>query len=187
MSASRDCRGDLWRSHHCTERATVADSFRHGDDVRDHSLSFKSPEVSASPAKARLYFISDTDAAGRTDVRISMLQIIIRKNDAPANTLNRFRNESGDLPWRGVVDNLLHVRRVLFARVHIVPSPRSSEWVGCERVMNAEAVRDVEFPSAMRGQPHRRCVAAMVSVAQGDDVVVAGIGAGHEQGQVVSL
>ncbi len=53
--------------------------------------------------------------------------------------------------------------------------------------MNAEVVRHVELPGAVRGQPHRRHVAAVIAVAQRDDLEVPSPGARHQQRQVVRL
>ena len=51
--------------------------------------------------------------------------------------------------------------------------------------MHAEAVRDIEFPGAMRGQTHRDGVATVVGIAQRDHIVVARVNARHKQRQIV--
>ena len=39
----------------------------------------------------------------------------------------------------------------------------------------------------MRGQAHRRHVAAVITIAQGDDIEIAGVGARHQQREIVRL
>ena len=53
--------------------------------------------------------------------------------------------------------------------------------------MNAEAVRHIEFPRAVRGQPHAGRIAAVVGIAQRDHVVIAGVSARHQQREIVGF
>ena len=54
-------------------------------------------------------------------------------------------------------------------------------------MVKAETVRHIVFPSAVGSRSHGRSIASMVGVAQSDDVVVSGVGSGHEEGEVVGL
>src|ERR1044071_5122167 len=91
--------GNLRRGYHCSERASVSDTFGHGYDVRDHALRFKSPEVSACAAKAGLHFVGNTDAAGGTHMLVDVFEIAIGKNHHTPDPLNGFGNKTGDLAW----------------------------------------------------------------------------------------
>ena len=91
------------------------------------------------------------------------------------------------LPGGRVVNQTFHVVGVFFPGVGVVAAPWPAIRVGRDGVMHAETVRHVEFPGAVRGQPHRRHVAAVIAIAQRDDIEIAGVSARHEQRQVVRL
>ena len=112
--------GDLRGGDDRGERATVADAFGHGDDVRNDALGFEAPEVRAGAAESGLDFVSDSDAARGADVFVGVLEIAIRKYDATADALNGFSDESGDLARGGEVDDALDVCGVFFAGIRIV-------------------------------------------------------------------
>ena len=54
-------------------------------------------------------------------------------------------------------------------------------------MVETEAVGHVVFPGAVGGDAHGRLVAAVVGVAQSDDVIVAGVGTRHHEGEVIGL
>ncbi len=141
----------------------------------------------ARAAKSGLHLVGDAHAAGAAHVFVGVAQVALGKLDEAAYALDGLCDERGDLARRREVDELLHVVGVFFAGGGIVIAPRAAIGVGRERVVDAEAVRDVELPRAVRGEAHGGGVAAMVGVAQGDDVVVARVGARHEEGEVVGL
>ena len=100
--------------------------FRHRDDVGNHALRFKAPEMRAGAAEAGLHFVGDAHAAGGADVFVSVLEIAVRKYHEAADALDGFGDEAGDLARRGEVDHLLHVVRVFLAGVRIVVAERSA-------------------------------------------------------------
>src|ERR1700719_1938689 len=126
-------------------------------------------------AKPRLDFIRDAKATGGANVLVNVLQISVRKNNAASDTLNRFGNESSDLPWRCEIDQVFHVVRIFLSSIGVVASPQATVRIGRDRMMNAKAVRHVEFPCPVCGQTHRQGAAAMVCVTQRDDVVITGV------------
>src|SRR3954470_7323475 len=97
---------------------------------------------------------------------IGVFQIAIREHDASANTLDRLGDVSRDLSRSGVIDDFLHVSRVLLAGVYVITSPNSAKRIRRNGVMHTEAVRHVELPGAMRGQAHGDGAAAVVGIAQ---------------------
>src|SRR5438552_329127 len=185
MSSLRERGGNLWRSDDGAERAAVPDSFRHRDDVGNHALRFETPIMRASPPKPGLHFIGDADPTGVAHVLVSMFEITIGKNDATADTLDRFGDERSDLAGRRVIDEILHVRGIFSPSIGIIPSPGDSLRIGCYGVMNAIAVWYIKFPRAMRSEAHRQSVSAVVPISQSDGVVVSRVNTRHEQGQIV--
>ena len=167
--------------------ATVADAFGHCDDVGDDTLRFEAPEMRAGSSEAGLNFVRDADPASGADVSVNVLEVSRREFDESADALDGLRDEAGNLARRGVFDEFFDVIGVFRARVGIVVSESSAVRIGRERMVEAEAVRHVVFPRAVRGDAHGRLVAAVVGVAQGDDVVVAGVSTRHHQGQIVGF
>ncbi len=167
--------GDLRRRDDCGERAAVADAFGHGDDVRDDALGFEAPEMRAGAAEASLDFVGNGDAACGADVFVSVLEVAVREDDATADALDGFGDEAGDVARGGEVDDALDVRGVFFAGVRIVAAVRSAIGIGSDGVMDAEGVREIKFPGAMRREGHGGHVAAVVAIAQRDHVVVASV------------
>ena len=98
------------------------------------------------PPETGLHFIRDAHAASRARMFIRVLKITIGEHHYSAHALDGFRDKSGDPARRGKLDQLLHVRRVLFPRVGIVAAPSAAIRVGRCRVMRAETVRDIELP-----------------------------------------
>ena len=121
-SALRDLRcGD-----DSAERRAVPDPFRHANDVGNNILRFETPIVRARPAETGLHFIRDADAAGGAHVFVNVLEVAIWKNHAATDTLNRFRDEAGNLTGRGVVDQALHVVYICVQRrIIAAPVPRN--------------------------------------------------------------
>src|ERR1700746_3821971 len=76
------------RGYHRSQRGTVSDPFRHGYDVRDHTLAFKSPIGLAGTAETGLHFVSDADTASGSHMLIDMLEIAIREHHGPTDSLN---------------------------------------------------------------------------------------------------
>src|SRR4029453_9740145 len=104
----------------------------------------------AGAPESGLHFIGDTHATSRAHIFVDVLQIILRKHHASADALDRFGNKGCDLPGSCVVDQASDVGGVMMAGARIVASPRSAIWIGSGRMVHAEAVRDVELPSAVR-------------------------------------
>src|SRR5580700_5455754 len=93
---------DRRRGDYCRQRNPVSDPFRHGHDVGYHPLTFKSPVGFAGAAKTSLDFVRDADTAGASHMFIHMLEIVVREQNRPANSLNRFRNKSCDSAGCGI-------------------------------------------------------------------------------------
>ena len=139
------------------------------------------------PAKAGLHFIGNAQAAGGADVLVSMFEIIIRKYNAAPDALNGFGDECRDLAGGSEVEQVLHIGGVIFARVDIIASPCAAIRIWSNRMMHAEAVRYVKFPGAMRSEPHGQRISSVIAVTQRNDIVMSGVRARHEQGQIVRL
>src|SRR5437762_9022174 len=123
MSSLRERGRDLRRGDNRAERATVPDPFGHRHDVGNHTLRFETPIMRASPPKPGLHFIGDADPTGVAHMLVSVFEITIGKNDATADTLDRFGDERSDLAGRCVIDEILHVRSIFSPSIGIIPSP----------------------------------------------------------------
>ena len=86
----------------------------------------------AGAAEARLDFVRDAQPPGGADVLIGILEVIVRKNHATADALNRFSDKRRDHARGCEIEDVLHVVRIFFpasasSRPHI---PRyGSAWI----------------------------------------------------------
>src|SRR5712664_4176652 len=113
--------GDLTRGDNRRERKRIADRLAKNHDVGNHSLCFKSPEVSAQAPKSHLDFVGDADAARGTDVTVNRRKITGRKYDLPADAGQCFRNICSDAASPACVD----ARISSTCRAYFVPASLS--------------------------------------------------------------
>ncbi len=186
MDAGGEGAGDLGGGDDGGERAAVADALGHGHDVGDDALGFETPVVRAGAAKAGLHLVGHAETAGGAGVGVGALKVTVREDDGAADALDGLGEEGGDAAAGAELDEVLHIVGVASAGVGVA-GVGAAVAVGHERVVHAEAARDVVFPGVMGGEAHGGLAAAVVGVAQGEHVVVAGVGARHEQGEVVGL
>ena len=187
MDPRREGLGDGRRGHHGGERRAVADALGHRDDVGDHALRLEPPEVRAGAGEARLHLVGDAEAPCGSHMVVGGFQIAVGKHHRPSHALDALGDERGHLPGRAELDQVFHVGGVLLPGGRVVVAVGAAEPVGKERVVHAERVRHVELPGVVAREAHRLHTAAVVAVAEGDDVEIAGVGPGHEDGEVVGL
>ena len=70
---------------------------------------FDAEPVLASASETGLHLVSDEQAAILLDNRKDDLEILLGRNDHPAHTLDRLRQEGGDAARSGGANGLLHV------------------------------------------------------------------------------
>src|SRR6266404_4922311 len=112
------------RSDHGAEWMTIADRFAQHDDVRHNIVTFKTPEVFADAAIARLHFIRNANATGLAHRCIHLGEIAGRKNNLSRDARKRLGNESrhGDTPAPQTADDLKDMIRIFFRGEWIVAS-----------------------------------------------------------------
>jgi len=149
--------------------------------IRDDALRLEAPVMRAGAAEAGLHLVGDAHAAGGAHIFVGVLEVARRELDKAADALDGLGDEGRDLARCRVFDDLLDVLGVFAAGVGVVVAEMPAIGVGGDGVVDAEGVRRVELPGAVRGDAHAGGVATVVGVAQGDDVVVARREARHEQ------
>jgi hypothetical protein len=187
VDAARHFFGDGVGGDDGGEREAVADGFGHDDDVGDDTIILEAPEVGAGAAEAGLDFIGDADAAGVAGVGVGVGEVVGRVGDGAADALHGFGDEGGDFATGAELDDVEDFFGVLFAGFGGVVGDGAPDGVGGFQVLEAGHGGDGEFPGVMAGEGHADGVAAVVAVAEGEDVVVAGVEAGHEDGEVVGF
>ena len=85
---------------------------------------------------------------------IHAAKIALRNQLKEPDTLNRFGDERRNLPGSSKIDQFLDVVGVSLTGIRIVPSPQPAIRIGRHGVMNAKAVRDIEFPGVVRRDGH---------------------------------
>src|ERR1051326_7873641 len=112
---------------------------------------------------------------------------MIREDDTTANPLDRFGDIACDSTRGGIVDQVLHVRRVILSGIRIFAPPLAAVRIGGESVMDAEAMRNVELPGVMGSESHPGSVPTVISIAQGNHVIVTGVSPRHQEREIVRL
>ena len=176
-----------WRGHNRGKRATISNTFGHGDNVRRDVLGFKSPEVCARSAKASLHFVSDAQATRGAHMFVRIFRIAIWQHHRAAHALNTLCNERAHLSRRSKLNQTLHIKRVLAASIGVVGTKLSTVGVRHHRVLHAKSVGHIELPCVVRSERHGAGTSAVIGVSQGNDVIIARRGACHGDGQVVGF
>src|SRR5262245_11697114 len=110
--------------------------------------------MSAGASEARLHFVGDAKPAGGTDGLIDLLEVAVREENDSAHPLNRLRDEAGHAAGRSEIEQLLDVRGVLSAGFRIDSTVGPSVRIRHSGMMDTKAVRHVELPGPVGGEPH---------------------------------
>ncbi len=86
-----------------------------------------------------------------------------------------------------MLDETLDIGGIFFSGEGVVVAVGTAKAVGEDGMMDSDGVGDIEFPGGVGGEGHGAGGAAVVGVAEGDHVKVAGVSAGHEGGEVVGF
>src|SRR5579864_3066479 len=163
---------------HRRQGKSVADGFSQNNNVRNHLLSFKSPEVCAQAAKPDLNFIGNTYSTGCADVTINLRQIVGRKNNLSAHAGQRFRNIGSDAASlrSQAVKDIGDVARVSGAEVGFAPEIEATiiirDWSDVDPGLAAASTGPVEF---VRAYVNECAGMAVVSMLKNDDVFESGV------------
>ncbi len=140
----------------------------------------------AGATPAGLDFIADEDAAVIADDLLNDLEILLRRRDVSAHTLDGLRDETGDAAAGGGADEILHVLRASDFATGISQTERTTIAVRVDRMDHAR-LRGPELPGSLTGDGHRHRGAPMIRVAESDDFAIAGVAARGEDGRFVGL
>src|SRR5689334_18136866 len=110
--------------------------------------------MGAGASEPGLHFVGDTNATRRADVFVSVLEIMVRKDDAAAHSLDRLGNVTRDSARSGIVDQVLHVGGVILTGSGIFTIPLSPIRIGRQGMMDAETVWNIKLPGVMGGESH---------------------------------
>ena len=157
--------GDIWCRDDCGQGCAVANTFCHGNDIRNNTLCLKSPVVGACAPKSCLNFVCYAYSTCFADVLVCVGKEAIGVDDCSANALYRLGKETSNTARRGVLDKALDVGSVFGAGFGVITPPGSTKGIGCNRVVNPKAVRVVVFPGAVGCESHCRSTATMVGIA----------------------
>lgn len=109
----------------------IPDRFAHDDNIGNHILQFKSPEMGPDSPESDLDFVSDAYSTGGPDVPECSLQITFGWNDLSPTRKERLSDESGD----GTIarlDDFLHFAGITYSSISTLPLEGSSIAV-CQR------------------------------------------------------
>ena len=78
---------------HSSHWEAIAHALGHGDNVRDHPMALKAPEVFPSPAKSCLDLIRDAHSSQLSGPGKGLLEVALRVLDSASYTLDRLSKE----------------------------------------------------------------------------------------------
>mmetsp|Transcript_15351 Transcript_15351/g.29618 ORF Transcript_15351/g.29618 Transcript_15351/m.29618 type:complete len:377 (+) Transcript_15351:346-1476(+) len=172
---------NLRRGRNSRQGKAVSDSFRHGDDVRLHSVCLEAPVVGAGPSEPRLHLVGDAQAPVILDVLVDMRQVTVSENNCSTNTLDGLREESSTASAGSRLQHVFHIFSVCGAVVTKPPPVR----VRVHHVVDAKALRHRILPSRVRRQAHGSEGHSVVAVSQCYHVIVTRVKPRHQDSQVV--
>src|ERR1035437_3087603 len=133
--------GDFLCARYAAERDAVAHALGHRDHVGFHTPMLNTPPLVARAAEARLHFIGDEHAAVFLDDVVGDFKILLRGIDHAAKSLDRFRDERGDLAGRVVLDDVLEFARAGDIARGILQAKRAAVAIARRNVGDPEHVR----------------------------------------------
>ena len=168
----------------------VADRFAHRDDVGHHALRLERPHVRTNSAEAELHFVGDAHAPGGAHVSVGGAEVAVRKGEHAAGAEDAFAEERGGMPpsARHRVELFRHPARVSLTVAGPVAAQPPAIGVGhlCDPDVVALA-RAAGSGELVRADVDDGCDVAVVDVVDRDNVVVARVGPGQAQGEIVGL
>ena len=101
--------GNFRRGHGQAHRHSIRHAFRAGDHVRDDFPILDAEPFLSGASPAGLHFISDEQRAILLNDLEDHLEVFLRRRNKPADALNRFGDERGDVPAGPGLDEVFHV------------------------------------------------------------------------------
>src|SRR5205823_3468936 len=134
-----------------------------------------------------LHLVGDAQPAVPPDDLVGDAEVFRRRGHDAADALDRLGDERGDGARRLVADQRLDVPGAAHVARRVGEAVWAAVAVARGGVPHVRRGAALELPGADSGQRHRALGAAVVAVAQADDVGVAGELAGGEDGHLVRL
>ena len=179
--------GDLRSRHDGGQGQAVADALGHRHDLGRNTGALEAPVVVSGAGEAGLHLVGDADAAVGADDVVDLRQVVRRSHRDTAGALNGLRDEGGDLARGGVADQLRDILGALACDLLRRAGERVAIGIGVDRVVDGAAALGPGLPGVKCCQGAGRCAAAVVGVADADDVGVTGVQPGHLDRQIVRL
>src|SRR5262249_32975240 len=129
----------------------------------------------------------DAQAAVLAHDVVDDLEVLRWRRDRPADALDRLADETGDLAGGLVADHVLDVAGALDVAAGVGQAEGAAVAVAGRGVLDVERRVALELPGAVRRQAHGGLGAAVVAVAQAEDLGVAGELARRQDGDLVGL
>src|SRR5262249_7982511 len=158
--------------HRESDRAAVAKALGAGDHVRRYAPMLDTEPLSAGASPPGLHFVADEDPAVIPHDLLHDLEVLLRRRDKPAHSLDRLGSESGDPPGGRRADQLLHILRAPYFAIRILQPKWTAVAVRIVRVHHARHRRS-QAPRALPGDRHSHRRTAVIGVPQRYDLAIA--------------
>ncbi len=165
----------------------VTEAFGAGHDIRRDTPLFDTEPLIAGAAPACLDFIADEDAAVFADDFGDDLEIFFGRRDEAADALDGLGDHSGDAARSGGADEIFDILRTLDVAGRISEAEGATVAIGVVREDDAWLRLGADFPRRMTGDCESHGGAAVIGVAESDDVTRTGVAAGEHNGGFVGF
>ncbi len=130
----------------------------------------ETPVVCTGAAKAGLHLVRDTDSTPLAGALIGLGEIVFGRAGYSADSLYHFGDKTSNFARCGVLNALFYA----FGRVWV-----AAVGGGVFQVVDAAGLGQWLFPGVLCGQGHGGRAAPVVAIAQGQHVIMAGVGPCH--------
>ena len=165
----------------------VAQALGAHDEVGLDAVLLDAEPLAARAAPARLHLVRDVEGLVPLHDLGHDLRVLLRRHDEPAHAHDRLRDVGGR-PARGRrADHVLDVAGAGGPAALGLHAQRTAIAVRRHGVPDGRILHAPEPPVRVRGERHREHAAAVVAVAQGDDLGALGVQARGEDGGLDGL
>ena len=170
-----------------TNGHAVAKAFSAGHDVGCDAPLFDAEPLVASAAPAGLDFVTDEDAAVFADDVGDDFEIFFGWCDEATDTLDGFGDHAGDAAGRGGAYEFFDVLRTFDIAGRICEAEGAAIAIGVVGEDDAGLGLRTDFPCGVTGDGESHRGAAVIGMAEGDDVTRTGVAAGEHDGRFVGF
>src|SRR5207247_9000049 len=136
------------------QRRAVANALGHRHQLGRHAPVLEAPELRARSPEAGLHFVGDAHAAMTAHDVVDDAELLRRRRDDPAGTLDRLGDKARDLARRFITDQLLHILSTFHVAARILQAVGTAVAIARRRVLEVDRRVAATLPCDVSGHTH---------------------------------